>query len=318
MCMVFTRKVNLIFLLSMGVIQGFSQSKMDYLGNPSAIVLAMEIDEGRKYIMSANATEIQIWNYESKSLVRSWPSPAIPAIDFNDNLLAGVSRLGELFIWDIDTGDQRLYTISSTPLSCLTWIDSLWIVAASDDGMLYKINSETGEINASAKSDQSISALSVGLTNSFLAGNSVGELELYDATSLKLKKSIKAHKSWIREIHSIESGKYFLTASDDRALKKWNTPDLSELKTLHSEGWITSVDYFVDETNGGVIRATGTGSGKISVSTNFANYHANTHAIVNRIVLLKNIIPVIQVIVATHGGGIQIWSGSKMKIKSKF
>jgi WD40 repeat protein len=183
--------------------------------------------------------------------------------------------------------------------------------------MLYKVNSQTGEINATTKSDQSITALSDGLANSFLAGNSEGELGIYDATSLKLKKSIKAHKSWIREIHSIENGKYFLTASDDKALKKWNTPDLSESKTLNSEGWITSVDYFVDNKNGGVIRATGTRNGKISVSTNFANYHANAHAIINRIVLLKNIIPVIQVIVATHGGGIQIWSGTKMKIKNQ-
>lgn len=74
------------------------------LGQPDAVVYDIEFIPEKKYLIATLGNVVQIWNHESKAQVNSWATADIIALDFNGNQLAGVSRSGNLVIWDINNG----------------------------------------------------------------------------------------------------------------------------------------------------------------------------------------------------------------------
>jgi WD40 repeat protein len=305
-------RVSFIFLFCLTKV--YAQQKSESIGSPDVIVLDLEIDEAKDYLAASTITEVQLWNYKSKTLVRTWAAKSIHAIELNQNFLAGISKSGELFIWDIESGKERTHVIGSSPLLSLAWIDSIHVAIGDAEGVLYKINSVTGEIDNRAKLNASITALSRCSNNTLLIGKQKHGLEIYDALALKPMKSVEWNKGSISIIHFTDSAKYFVTVSDEKKLTKWRVSDLWESIDKYLGTWITSVDYNNSKMNS--IVATGKLNGDIIVKMGFGKYTAKTNAIVNKIVILENELPSIKLVVATHGGGIQMWDAKKMKLKN--
>lgn len=310
-----TKRLCLIFFFSLSLSNTFGQLQFELLGNSDAIVLDMRIDESKKYLIALTDSDIQQWDFVSNTLLRSWPAESIRSIDLNNHFLAGISKTGQLFIWDTERQTEMRYTVAATSLSCLAWIDSEWILIGSDDGNIYKVSSKTGEIRARASLGEPVTAVSKGFGNSALVGSAKGELGIYDVTDLGRKYWIKAHKTWIREIHLVDSTDFFVTISDDNYLKRWRSSDLSNTELRFPGSWSITSDYFLGKQKSNSVTVVGKLNGKIIVNTGFASYSSKANAIVNKISIVRSELPNIKIIVATHGGGIQIWSGNKMKFK---
>ncbi len=154
--------------------------------------------------------------------------------------------------------------------------------------------------------------MAIANNNRLIIGNNKGDLEVYDVHDLSLTQHIHAHDTWIREIRMDESTAHFTTVSDDKKLKTWKS-ELVNRSTLNTYGsWLTCVDYIAFENN--YITATGKLNGSIHITHKYGTYHTKSNASINKIALLKEELPSITIVVATHGGGIQLWSAREMKI----
>ncbi len=305
--------ISLIFLLC--IVNGFAQGNYELIGSPDVIVLDLEIDEDKNYLVASTRSEIQLWNYKSKTLIRSWASPLIHSIALYNGSLAGISKRGELFVWDIESGRELKYIISSSPLLSLAWIDSTRIVIGDEDGMLYKVNSMTGEIENKAKLTAPVTALSRYTNNSLLVGKGKRGIEVYDASALKPVKSIGSGKGSISIIQVGDSAQYFMTVSDENKVTKWRVSNLFESVDKHSGTWITSLD-FIDSRKYSIITL-GKLNGEIIINIGVSNYSANANGIVNKVILFRKELPSLKVVVATHGAGIQMWDADLMKFKAE-
>lgn len=310
--MLVIKRIALI-LFACWITQSHSQSNAEVIGNPTAVVLDLRVDEDRGFIIAATREELQVWNYESKTLLKSWPASGILAIDVKNSTIAGVSKTGKLYIWDVETGrEMHQQQVSPSALLCVTWIDSARVAIGGDDGSIYKANVLTGQLTNHVKTDASITAIASGVGN-VIIGNSKGELEIYHTFDFVQTRSLRAHKSWIRDVQVIDSTGSFVTVADDGRYKRWS-PSMVNVSQARFNDWLTCVDFAGPRSSS--VMAIGEVNGSVVVQTKFGEYRAKTNATVNQIVLLKKPLPKIKIIVATHGRGIQVWDGTKMKFKS--
>lgn len=312
-----TVKIYPALLLLLYAIQVSAQPAVARLGSSDAIVLDINVDENKKQVIASTENQVQVWNYASSTLLNSWDVRSILAIDVHNNLLVGVSRSGSLHVWDLESGTAlHSHNICSAALLCVAWLDHMSVAVGSEDGALYKINFQTGEIVNIIKNNSPITALSCGFNSALLVGDSKGEIKIYDASDFTLTKSIKAHASWIREIHINDSSNHFVTASDDKRLKRWHYTNLVEISKFREKSWVLSCDYFPPGPKDPAISAVGTLSGDIRIITAYGTYNAKSNASINKIVLLKHELPLLRVITGTHGRGIEIRDASSMKMNS--
>ena len=303
-----------LFFLST-LIDGVGQSPFQLMGQSDAVVLDMRIDKKEKYLVALTDKDIQLWDLSTNMLEHSWPAESVHSIDLHDELLAGVSTGGQLIVWDIENGDKKTYAVATSPLTCVQWVDSLSVVVGSEDGTIYKVISTSGEIVARAHTLGYVTALSGGVSHTVLAGSDKGELEFFDASTLRRTNSIKAHKTWIREIQAVDSNRYFISISDDNKMKRWRPEGAAVIESTFPGSWSISADHFSDTQN--PLTAVGKLNGNIIVRTAFGTYSSKAQAIINKIFLIRRELPLIRVIVATHGAGLQIWDGNDMKLRPR-
>jgi hypothetical protein len=293
---------------------GWTQSGIEQIGSPTAIVQDIKIDEMSNTLAALTPAGIELWNYESKTLIKSWPVPSIQCIDYNQGRIAGVSNTGKLFIWDVESGKEEQYVITPNSLQSVAWIDNQVLLIVSAAGTIYKVSGRTGDIEHSVTSTGAITAIAKSHDTTILIGNSKGELTIF-GNNLEPLKTITAHKGSILEIRAIHNTDQFITTSNDHQLKHWKLPGLQEDKISIAGSWLTTADYVLGEKGSSLI-ATGNLNGKILVSIGFGKYSGKSNSIVNCLYILKNELPKIKIIAATHGGGIQIITGNAMKFSS--
>lgn len=292
-----------------------AQINVEILGDPAGIILDLEIDEEKKSIIASTPKDVQKWNYEDKLLLNRWNFSNIQDLDQFENSMAGVSKSGALFVWDVQQNDTgREYQITTVPLNCLVWIDSVWIAVGSDDALIYKVNSQTGEIQKSIKSNGSVTSMARS-KNWLLAGNSTGEVAIYFANDLIPMKFVKAHKKWIRDIHVVDSTGTYVTVADDAKLKRWTSEFELASEFDFSSSWLLSVDYFIDSEKSTVFTV-GDLAGDLTIHTRFGIYSSEANASINKIIIFRECLPKLKVVIATLGGGIQLWGADVMKLRT--
>jgi len=293
----------------------YSQSEI--LGSPNAIVYGIKIIPEKKLIVANLGDSIQLWNYKTKSLINSWAASKIVAIDYNKNELVGVSKSGDVILWDISTGKKIFQqAVAASPIICVAWIDSVSIAVGTDNGELLKVNRLSGEVTARIKNSTAITAIVLGHDrNTLITGDAKGMLSIYNVKDLQLQVSTKAHKGWIREIVTSDYNESFITSSDDGYYKKWKAGEQINLELKHhSMGWILCSDFFDDRDGRSDLIAFGKMNGKLIVRMDVGFYSMHMNSIINSVCLIQETLPSITLAVGTHGSGLQLVSGKGMKL----
>lgn len=295
------------------------QTKPEVLGSPDAFVVDMKLVPEKQLLIANLADNIQLWNYDTKTLINSWSTSQVIAIDYAYDKLVGVTKSGSIIVWSIPDGKETMQLlVSDSPLTCVSWIDAEYFVTGSDSGEILKISSESGKIASKVTTSEAITALAYGEENLLFAGDEKGFIKAYDAKEMRLENTIKAHKSWIRQIKVSDSGKSFVTVSDDGRFRTWKTgKDFRSIRNESLGNWILCTDYFDLPESSVEIKAFGKRNGNIVVTTKFGNYTADLHSLINSIGIIRSEQPTILLALGTYGEGIQLLNAKTMKIKSK-
>lgn len=305
-----------VFLLSLLTIEyAYSQSSPEVLGSSDAIILDIAMIDDQGMVVAALPDMIQLWDYNTKSILNTWISPNTIAIEYSNGKLAGVSKSGELKIWNVPDGKELVVAkITGAPLTCVTWLDSVYVVAGSDDGEIVKVNAITGEIVSRKKTGSALTAVKGGPNNMILTGNAKGRLTTYmSANNFELKNEVSAHSSWIRDIQFSDSSAAFVTVGDDGKYKTWNLnkPDLAA-KRRGLGNWVLCTDVTSAPNSDFDVMVFGKSNGEVVIVTPMATYNKKLKSVINSIGIIRGN-SVITVIVGTHGGGLQLLSAKYMK-----
>lgn len=306
----------LVFALFAKSLAVHGQDDFFVLGQSDAIVYDVELVPEKKYLIASIGDIVQVWNHESRELINTWNSSKIIALNVKGLMVAGVSKSGELSIWDLDAGSLTQHLkVCDAPLVSVVWIDSVFVVVGSDSGDLVKINTITKEIVSHIKQDAITALASQG--DVLIVGDATGSLKVYDVEQMRLLSSAIAHGSWIREIKFSEIGANFVTVSDDGYYKIWEFKHqgVSLSSELKLGNWILCTDFIRSEETQYNVIVTGKRSGEIKLSTRFGTYTKRTNSIVNSVNIIRNELPLLVLAVATHGNGIQVISAKSMRIR---
>ncbi|RAW00367.1 WD40 repeat domain-containing protein [Pseudochryseolinea flava] len=283
------------------------------LGDPRAIVLDMKLEESSSRIIANLSNELQVWNYQTRTLEMRWTVAKVIAIDLRQNVVAGVSKNGTISTWSVSSGKLLMEkNIGATPLICITWFDDNALVVGGEDGFVYKINAFNGEVIAKHQQKSPITAIACTSNADIITGNKGGLITSYEGNALKYKYAIKGHRSWIRSIKASKKG--VITSGDDGYYREW-TSTLIETTNKKIGDWILSSDYIVTDDN--YCAAFGESSGKVSVIFPLGKYTTKVKAMVNAIDIISDNTPEIVVAVGTHGNGIHVISAKQMDYSKK-
>lgn len=138
-------------------------------------------------------------------------------------ILVGVNQDG-LHLIDLNSG----HDIWNMPFPGVNWfrfdpLDENRILAAGSKGNLLLFNPLTKAVSHLPVSDSDIRALSVGQKNNhFAAGNSMGEIRIYNSLTLKETSGFTAHGNTVFGLSWFPDGRHLISCGRDAKLKLWN------------------------------------------------------------------------------------------------
>ena len=293
----------------------YAQIASRVLGSPDVIVYDVKLVPGSNNLVANLGDNIQVWDYKTGVMITSWSSLQTGAISCFNNKVAGVTKSGNVIVWDLSDGKELLVSkIAESPLLCVAWLDGQHVVVGADNGDLVKINIDTRQQELRANNSAAITALS-GRDNVLLSGDAKGNVSIYDAKDLKLKTTLAAHKSWIRDMTLSTTRQDFVTTSDDGTYKIWRIGHGDENMGKHSlGGWVLCTDGISSLTENVNFFAFGTSKGRVVVDVKVARYSAKLNSMINSVAIIESQLPQIVVALGTHGQGIQLLNAKDMKL----
>ncbi len=292
----------------------YAQLQTGVLGSPDVIVYDVMLVHGTNNLVANLGDNIQVWDYKTGVMLTSWTSLQTAAISCFDNKVAGVTKSGNVIVWDLSDGKELLVNkIAESPLICVAWIDGQHLVVGAENGDLVKINIDTRQQVLGANNLVAITALS-SRDNVLLSGDAKGNINIYDAKDLKLKTTIAAHKSWIRDIKLSAARQEFVTTSDDGSYKVWRIGHEENIAKHSLGGWVLCTDGISSPTENVDFFAFGTSKGGVIVDVKVARYSAKLNSMINSVAIIESQLPQIVVALGTHGQGIQLLNAKDMKL----
>ena len=112
--------------------------------------------------------------------------------------------------------------------------DGNYIASASRDRTV-KLWRKNGQLLATLKHPQSVSAVAISPSNTIVSGEDTGEIKIWRKD--KLIKTLTGHTDTIQAIAVTEDGNYIVSASEDKTIKIWHKNGrLVNTLTGHTEG----------------------------------------------------------------------------------
>ncbi|UKZ78894.1 hypothetical protein TrVFT333_006640 [Trichoderma virens FT-333] len=239
-------------------------------------------------VASDNGT-ISIWGLENNS-VRPQPDlvfkePGLKSIQFStkQHLLASVSRDGYLRVrstlnrdihQDLRSGitttsAKTKYQTQYYPIDLVTFsLDGNLLASASDDGVIFIWDGNTGEYRSSLTGLREIVIwLQFSSDGSILASSYAnGVINVWNTQDGSLLRTLKGHKAWVRSVSISPDNQKLASTSDDGTTQLWKI-DLYKSSDEAWENYILDNDskngsalafsstgtYLVSETNGGFL-----------------------------------------------------------------
>ncbi len=292
----------------------FGQPGIVSLGDKNAIVYDLTLDSVRGILAASLGDRIEVWDYRNEVLLKSWKAPRVLAIDFRGERLAGASMEGNIVVWNSLSGNEIAKAkVSDSPLTCIHWIDSTFAVAGSDSGEIIKFNTKIGKTESVTKTGRTVTALAVtGGGKVLFSANSKGQIYSWNDRSDQFIFVGNDH-GWVRDIRISQDDKTLVSANDNGSIKRWRIIDDNRLEMIdkkRTDSWVLCLDYQAKGKKNNT--AIGLRNGRIIIVTGFGDYHYKVNSMINRIAIIKELSPIIKVVIGTHGEGIKIISGNAM------
>jgi WD40 repeat protein len=248
--------------------------------------------------------------------LKAWSAEKVISLDFHDNYVAAGAKIGSIYVWDREGKQKIEMKISGTPLVGIKWMENNLLICGTDDGELIQVNVDKKSSSSIIKLESSITSLAViPNKNMLIAGDTDGYLHFIDVSKMVETASRRVHKSWVRGI-SVVPGKQHLVYSvgDDGRLMKGMGDPLEFNADSRVLGWVLCLDSYRTVNSSQMIVATGSQAGSCEVTIGSSKYKIELNVMINNILLLRKETPKITLIVGTHGKGIIIIPGYKMKL----
>ena len=325
--LIMNNKIILAIYFAFLILSAASQEKENFKIFPTDDNIIFDIclfDNGEKLAV-ADSADIKIFSVNNQILLDELThghSKRILAIDIsNDNsILVSGGRDSTIIVWNLrDNTFKQSISLPAVVTSVDVSPDSRFLLAGvsngcvfvydlKNDGIKFKINdhkkdvtsvifSPDGKLMASASGDKTIN--------------------LYSTENGNLVATLKGHKNWVRDISFYEDGHKLISCGDDSSVIYW---DLSNLKNITSEKsnymflrWITNVDYKDDDEVFVIADITG----RVEIISMLNRYKINLKNPVNKILFVPNNGKLLEVAVATHGGGVVLINAANMKFAKK-
>ncbi|MGE6631695.1 WD40 repeat domain-containing protein [Bacillus sp. NPDC077027] len=227
-----------------------------FVGSHKHIINSLSLSENERLLASASSDyTINLYDTETNKLIRTLYGHAddVEAVAFakQDTLLISVSRDRRCLVWDIKTGAilSEFNGHSKDVLSI--WIHGDKAFTTGDDGYVLVWIIETGEVVGEiGPFDYELDTISGNNKKEvFALGRDDGTVIIYDAVTLQMKKTIKAHLQGVKRVNFSPSGNYLLTAGYDHLIKLWDyeTGELTNTLFPHIYQWERSLVWTEDE-----------------------------------------------------------------------
>lgn len=191
-----------------------------FTGQPGQVnALAFSKDGNVLASSGEESPVIQLWDLDIgaklTSITLTQRQDSVVALAFYGTTLISLNRRGQIFYWNVDTGNKLSESGKVVTYDAVTF---------AEDGKLFAIGANDSKIH------------------------------LWDAISGKLQKTLIGHanlfKQHDKEILALAfspDGKILASGSEDKTLRLWDTQNYTKLATLRGhEGWITALAFSKD------------------------------------------------------------------------
>ncbi|MCX6352863.1 MAG: hypothetical protein NTX03_13545 [Bacteroidetes bacterium] len=210
----------------------------EFTGHKDGIYSLVAADNEDSFFSAAGDGMVIKWNIKTAEagLVVARLSVAIYSLAFlqNQNILFSGTRFGGLYRLDLNTQKQTNYTELEGDVFSLLLLNETELIAATGNGIIYKINTEDGSIIHQTKLSEKACRVLVKhpKENKIASGWSDNFIRIIDADSLELKAEILAHANSVFSLGYSPNGKYIFSGGRDAILNIFEEEILEKSNSL--------------------------------------------------------------------------------------
>ncbi len=292
-------------------------SAQTVLGDPNAIVYSMDIQPQNKLLVAIlNQEKVEIWNYENKTLLKSWQLDSRGnTVAITNNIIVVAKSNGVIDVYDALTFEkiksQKL--TEGIPLIDLKIVSGSIFVLIDLNGNVYKSDYSTGQVvfHKLFTAREPITQFDfITDRNAIITFHASGKVFLNSLDGVFLGEQKISEYNCLAVKSSADGSKIYASFKNGTIRAYSTNPSnlLIEISSFKISQWPVSLDC-----ESGLI-AVGTTGGGINIYTSVGTYKTKIDAIVNAIQILPDNLPKITLAIGTHGGGIRIVSALDMKL----
>lgn len=286
------------------------------LGDDRAVVYALDILPERQLVAAiVDKTEVQLWNYNTQILVKSWQLAApANALAFGNDFLAIALENGSIELLNtLDSGTSKSIRLGANPVVGVKFIGGAQFIAADSEGTIY-VSDTTGNdlsFRRLVTCEHPLTALDGSAGENLIVAS--GPDNTIYAWSLTEGELINKYPTGGHPILALkcegENGGIIVAFASGR-IKKFRVRSDANLYTLFERKvshWPMGLDA------AGNVVAVGTTGGHVRAYAGAVTYKYKLNAMINAIRIDPAQLPRIVLLAGTHGGGIQLLNASDMK-----
>lgn len=177
---------------------------------------------------------IQLWNLDTDSKLNSIKlnHTGMVTLAFYDSTLISLDREGQIYHWNVDTGDKISESGKVAKYDAATFsADGKLIAIGADDYKIHILDATSGKLKRILighatlfrKQDIEINALAFSPDGKILASGCEDKtIRLWDTQNYNLLATLKGHKGWITALAFSMDGKTLASGDTSRAIRVWD------------------------------------------------------------------------------------------------
>lgn len=304
---------SLLCILSFFSLQSFAQT---VLGDPKAIIYSMDVEpESKSLIAISDKVRVELWNYESQSLLKSWQLDSRGnGVAIANSTVVVAKHNGVVDIYDALTFEKKesQKLTEGIPLYDVKRNSRNTFIIVDVKGNIYKSDSSKTQLVFSKLCSTPEPIINFDFINSqdaIITFHANGKIMLWSLTGKLLKQEQVARQGILALDSHVAEPKIYVSYKNGmvRLYSIALSNFYNEIISFRASKWPVSLDTKND------VIAIGTTTGKIEISTKVGIYKTKLQSIANVIQILPDQLPKIILAIGTHGNGIRIISATNMK-----
>jgi WD40 repeat protein len=205
---------------------------------------------------AGNDKTVRLWDVATWRERAILPQETVRALAFSPDgkILAITGGSGTVRLWDVAKRERRAALRHSSPQSVAFSPDGMTLASASgwgkrgaDPGIVKLWDLTAEPVCSRLQLPTNAYHLAFGPDSKTLAvGNREGRVELWDATTGKLRASQQGHRSWVHWVAFAPDGKTVASSGKDRTVKLWDVATWQERATLAHRSPVLTLAFAPD------------------------------------------------------------------------